>query len=165
MREKILTIANHQIGIFENPAGSNNVKYNTWLYGHAVKDGDKPGATYPWCGAFVSWVFNEAGINLGTIDYRLGYTGCPYAVKNVAKWGRIVTVPMPGDVAFFDWEGDGKFDHTGIFVKDLGAGIFQAIEGNTSFKNNSNGGEVMLRSDRKYKHAIFVRPYVYEPLG
>ena len=77
-----------------------------------------------------------------------------------SKWGRLVTVPAVGDVVFFDWNGDGRFDHTGIFVKDLGKGLFQAVEGNTAFGNDSNGGEVMLRSDRKYKNAIFVRPNV-----
>ena len=61
-----------------------------------------------------------------------------------------------------DWQGDGKFDHVGLFVKDNGNGMFQTIEGNTSFGNDSNGGEVMSR-ERKYKHAIFVRPFAIEP--
>lgn len=160
MREKLLALAKQQIGVTESPAGSNNVEYNTWFYGREVHDGDKPGASYPWCGTFVSWLFFHAGINLPNIGYLRGFAGCSTAVNNAAKWGKIVTVPLPGDVAFFDWDGDGKFDHTGIFVKNLGNGLFQAIEGNTSFKNNSNGGEVMLRSDRKYKQAIFIRPNV-----
>ena len=112
----------------------------------------------------MSWVFFNAKLPLGTIDYLRGFAGCPYAVRNVRKWGRLVTVPQPGDVVFFDWNGDGIFDHTGIFVKDLGKGLFQSIEGNTAFGNDSNGGEVMKRSDRKYKHAIFVRPKVLEVL-
>lgn len=161
MRENLIKIFEAEIGISENPSGSNKVKYNTWFYGREVFDGDKPGAKYPWCGAFVSWGFNEAGINLGTIDYKRGFAGCQYAVRNVKKWGRIVTQPLPGDVVFFDWQGDGVFDHTGIFKKDNGGGLFQAIEGNTAFGNDSNGGQVMIR-ERKYKNAIFVRPKVLE---
>jgi hypothetical protein len=41
--------------------------------------------------------------------------------------------------------------------------MFEAIEGNTSFKDNSNGGQVMRRADRKYKNAIFVLPNVLKP--
>ena len=133
---KLIEIATKEIGVVEEPI--NKVKYNDWIY-------QKPtsGKSYAWCGAFVSWVFNEAGLNLGKIDLSRGFVGCPFAVKNIHKW-----------------DGNGVFDHTGIFVKDLGKGLYEAIEGNTSFKDNSNGGQVMRRSDRKYKHAIFVFFYV-----
>ena len=153
MSHKIIEVALAEIGTKESPPQSNNVKYNTWIYGKEVS-----GHQYPWCGAFVSWVYNEAGMPLGNIGLKKGFVGCPYAVERIAKWGKLVTVPTEGCVVFYDWNGDGRFDHTGIFVKDLGGGLFEAIEGNTSFKDNSNGGQVMRRSDRKYKHAIFVKP-------
>mgnify|MGYP003522351477 FL=1 len=150
---RLIEVATNEIGVVEEPI--NKVKYNDWIY-------QKPtsGKSYAWCGAFVSWVFNEAGLNLGKIDLSRGFVGCPFAVKNIHKWGKLVTVPTEGCVVFYDWDGNGVFDHTGIFVKDLGKGLFEAIEGNTSFKDNSNGGQVMRRSDRKYKHAIFVKPNV-----
>lgn len=134
--------------------------FNDWFYNSKI---------YPksaaWCGTFVSHSFNFAGMPLGTIDYQRGFASCRYAVEHVAKWGRIVTVPKPGDVVFFDWNGDGVFDHTGIFIEDIGKGLFKSIEGNTSIGNNSDGGEVMIRSDRKYKQAIFIRPKVAEKSG
>lgn len=153
---RLIEVATNEIGVVEEPI--NKVKYNDWIY-------QKPtsGKSYAWCGAFVSWVFNEAGLNLGRIDLSRGFVGCPFAVKNIHKWGKLVTVPTEGCVVFYDWDGNGRFDHTGIFVKDLGDGLFEAIEGNTSFKDNSNGGQVMRRSDRKYKHAIFVLPNVLKP--
>lgn len=159
---KILEIAAAEIGVKEFPANSNKVKYNTWFYGREVFDGDKPGAKYPWCGTFVSWVYYQVGISLGTIDYLRGFAGCDYAIRNLKKWGRLITVPQAGDIVMYDWNGDGKFDHTGIFVKDLGKGYFEAIEGNTAFGNDSNGGEVMRRADRKYKNTVFIRPIVLE---
>lgn len=151
--KKLLEIAHLQVGYCEDPAGSNKTKYGAWFGydGHA------------WCGMFVSWVFIEAGMPLGSIDYSKGYAGCPFAVKHLDKWGRLVTIPSPGDIVFYDWNGDGVFDHTGIFEKDLGKGLFQAIEGNTAFGNDSSGGKVMVRADRKYKTAIFIRPRVLEP--
>lgn len=154
---KILDIAAAEIGVKESPPDSNSVKYNDWIYNKPVV-----GPAYPWCGAFVSWVFAQAGFPIQRAGLKRGFVGCPYAVTNVSKWGRIVTVPQPEDIVFFDWNGDGKFDHTGIFVKDLGNGLFESIEGNTAFGNDSNGGQVMRRADRKYKNAIFVRPYATE---
>lgn len=153
--KKIIEIALKEVGTKENPPESNKVKYNDWVYNR----NNVEGSAYPWCGAFVSWCFNEAGSPLPRIDLTKGFVGCNTAVKNISKWGKLVTVPQEGDVCFFDWQGDGHFDHTGIFVKDLGNGTFQSIEGNTGAKNFSNGGEVMLCT-RKYKLAIFVRANV-----
>ena len=155
--DKIIEIAQKEIGTKEVPANSNNVKYNTWIYGKEVADTKL--SKYPWCAAFVSWVFDMAGYNLGRIDVLKGFVGCNFAVNNVAKWGKIVTIPRASDVVFFDWQGDGRFDHVGVFVKDLGQGFFESIEGNTGLVNLSNGGEVM-RCKRKYKIAIFIRPNV-----
>jgi hypothetical protein len=154
IREHILEVAAGQIGYTEEPKNSNLTKYGAWfgLNGKA------------WCGQFVSWCFFTAGVPLGVIDYKKGFAGCQYATRNLKKWGRLVTVPMAGDVVFYDWQGDGVFDHTGIFVKDLGKGLFEAIEGNTAFGNDSNGGAVMRRADRRYKSAIFCRPKCLEPL-
>ncbi len=154
---KILEIASAEIGTKESPPDSNKVKYNTWIY-----DKEVSGANYPWCGAFVSWCFYMAGFPIQHAGLAKGFVGCQYAVTHIKEWGRIVTVPKAEDIVFFDWNGDGHFDHTGIFVKDLGKGLFESIEGNTAFGNDSNGGEVMRRADRKYKHAIFVRPLATE---
>ena len=50
--EKVLSIAREELGTKESPANSNKVKYNTWYYGREVS-----GSAYPWCIAFVQWVF------------------------------------------------------------------------------------------------------------
>lgn len=51
-REQYMQLASEQVGTTEYPSGSNKVKYNTWYYGSAVS-----GSAYPWCMAFVCWVF------------------------------------------------------------------------------------------------------------
>lgn len=180
IRQKVLDIARAQIGITENPHGSNRVIYNTWFYNYEVRDGigldgkPKKDATYAWCGTFVSWVFFKAGISLGNIGYLRGYASCPYALKNVSKWGKIIAwdKALPGDIMFIDFDGNGTFDHTGIFeehTQDKKSALF--IEGNTGipksaadFKNaNANGGIVMRRGDRSYVEGriVIVRPNVY----
>ena len=55
----VLQIAEWQEGVVEMPSGSNKVKYNTAYYGREVS-----GRAYPWCMAFVWWVFREAGFSL-----------------------------------------------------------------------------------------------------
>jgi hypothetical protein len=149
---ELVKIATQEIGVKENPPNSNNVKYNTWIYGKEVS-----GKEYPWCGAFVSYVYDKAGMRIKGGGLTKGFVGCPYAVANVKKWGVIVTQPQEGDVCFFDWQGDGKFDHTGIFQEHIGNGEFWSIEGNTSPDNFSDGGTVAIMK-RKYKNAIFIRP-------
>lgn len=152
--QKIVDIARSQVGVKESPPESNKVKYNDWIYGKPVQ-----GPQYPWCAAFYSWAFNEAGIPLPKIDTAKGFVGCNFAVKNVSLWGNLVDEAMPGDACFFDWNGDGHFDHVGIFVRKIDQNQFETIEGNTSPANDSNGGEVMIRH-RKYKNVVFIRPNV-----
>lgn len=51
---RLLAIASGEVGMKEYPPNSNNVKYNTWFYGRQVQ-----GANYPWCCAFISYLFWE----------------------------------------------------------------------------------------------------------
>lgn len=151
MNAKIINIAYAEVGIKEMPAASNKVKYNKWFYGRDVQDDIVKKLFYPWCGAFVSWVYANAGFPLGNVGYLKGFAGCVTALKHFKDSGEIITKEQvsPGDIFIVDWQGDGKPDHTGIFLKDLGNGKFQTIEGNTAIGNDSNGGAVMVR-ERSY---------------
>ena len=70
--QKILAIANGELGVKESPPNSNNVKYNTWFYGHPVS-----GKDYPWCCTFISWLFNqlEGGSQLPYPTLKMGSKG------------------------------------------------------------------------------------------
>lgn len=180
-RELILTICDKYVGVTESPANSNNVIFNTRFYGREVRDGDKPGAKYPWCGTSVSEIFQEANLPLGVIDYRRGFAGCPYAISALKdpkkSWGEEVSFEdaQPGDIVFFDWDGNAVWDHVGIlYSKSIPTCRLWVYEGNTSIpkstdpkemhKANSNGGAYMLRDDRKFiKNRVkFVRPNIYK---
>ena len=50
--DMIVATALAEVGVKESPKNSNNVKYNTWYYGHPVH-----GSAYPWCMVFVQWCF------------------------------------------------------------------------------------------------------------
>lgn len=143
---EIIRIAEKEIGQGEKPVNTNKTKYGKWFGYDGVA----------WCGMFVSWCYAQAGFPLPKIGFSKGYAGCQTAVAYFQKNNQITTNPKEGDIVFFDWNGDGRFDHTGIFVKWIDKNRFEAIEGNTAVGNDSNGGMVMRRSDRNKKSAIFV---------
>lgn len=148
MGNKIIDVATKEIGTSEVPANSNKTKYGKWF----GLDG-----CY-WCGIFVSWCYDKAGFPLGNIGFLKGFAGCQVAVAYFIKNKRTTTDPQEGDIVFFDWNGDGRYDHTGLFVRKIDDTRFETIEGNTSLTNQSNGGSVMKR-ERKYgSGALFVHP-------
>ena len=147
---KVVEVATTQIGVKESPLNSNKTKYGVWGKYNSV----------PWCGLFVSWCYAQVGAPLPKIGFSFpGFAGCQTAVAYFRKNNRVTTNPVAGNIVFFDWNGDGRFDHTGIFVKWLEVGkTFESIEGNTSMTNQSNGGEVMRRT-RKNINVLFVDPF------
>jgi hypothetical protein len=134
------------IGVKEDPAGSNRTKFGVWFGVDGVA----------WCNIFVSYCFALGADFIITSGFAGGRgagvyagKGCSY-VPTTEAWLRATgmwigrTTPMAGDIAIYNWDG-GEPDHIGIVSKYLGGGDFEAIEGNTSAGNDSNGGEVMRR--------------------
>lgn len=144
---EIIKIAESQIGEGEKPLNSNKTKYGKWFGYDGVA----------WCGIFVSWCYAQANLQLPKIGFLKGYAGCQTAVAYFKKNNKITTKPISGDIVFFDWNADGRYDHTGLFVKWINDKEFETIEGNTAVGNDSNGGNVMKRT-RKNKNVIFVHP-------
>ena len=146
---KVVEIAKKEIGQGEVPLNSNKTKYGKWFGFDGVA----------WCGMFVSWCYDKAGAPLGNIGFTKGFAGCQTAVAHYRKTNRVTTNPVAGNIVFFDWNKDGRHDHTGIFVRWIELNkTFEAIEGNTAVGNDSNGGNVMLRT-RKNINVLFVDPF------
>jgi hypothetical protein len=142
---EVFRIAQKEIGTTEKPLNSNKTKYGKWFGLDSLA----------WCGIFVSWCYAQAGFQLPKIGFSKGYAGCQTAVAYFKKNGMITNNPVQGDIVFFDWNADGRFDHTGLFVKWLNDTEFETIEGNTAIGNDSNGGQVMTRK-RSKKNVLFV---------
>lgn len=145
---KIVEIARLEVGQTELPPDSNKTKYGQWF----GMDG------LAWCGMFVSWVYFHAGFPLPNIGFKKGFAGCQTAVKYFKDNNKITVNPTAGDIVFFDFNSDGRYDHTGIFMKDFDGTWFETIEGNTSLKNQSNGGQVMIRQRKYGNNILFVHP-------
>jgi CHAP domain len=123
IRERALQRAIGEIGVTENPPGSNNQKYGTW-YGLGGQ---------PWCSCFITWLFVNEGSTSFVQGSRWAYV--PY-LSNDARAGKygLKTVGLkdgqPGDVVTFDWEMNGEEDHVGIIEKNHGGGAYTVVEGN-----------------------------------
>ena len=147
---ELLAIARKQIGVCESPPSSNNVRYNTWYYGREVM-----GSAYPWCMAFVQWVFAQAGVKLPLRTASCGQL--MNAAKAAGCW--VTTGFLPGDVVIYDFPGGAATDHCGIVETELPDYGVQSIEGNTSQSGSqSNGGQV-CRKNRPSKYIVgAIRP-------
>jgi len=144
--KQIIDIAKKEIGTKESPPDSNNVKYNTWYYGHPVS-----GSQYPWCATFVSWLFKaEQGLCKKTAS-------CVDMLDWFEKRGQVVKNPQAGDIVFFKYSTNNRrTNHVGLVVSVSGNCI-NTIEGNTSTTSQDNGGCVMQRN--RYSHIVaYARP-------
>ena len=139
----VIKVARQAVGYIESKG--NKTKYGEWFGLNGV----------PWCGIFVSWCYAMGGVPLPKIGFKRGFAGCQTAAEYFSAKKMIVKNPVAGDIVLYDWQSDGRYDHTGIFLKRNENNTFAAIEGNTSTTNQSNGGSVMVRT-RQYRNCIFV---------
>lgn len=124
--QRVLKIARGEVGVKENPMGSNNVKYNTEYYGHSVS-----GSAYPWCAVFVWWCFKHAGLS----SLIPNTAGCDYLINWYKQRGLFhKTNPKPGDLIFYDWNRNGAPDHVGLVEGVSANGTITTIEGNVGNK-------------------------------
>lgn len=148
---QVLNIARSQIGYVEGP--NNNTKYGLYT-GYNNQ---------PWCGSFIDWLFNQAGMTnepscVWTPSGQIGYKS-----KN-RFLDRNSSEIKAGDIVFFDWSGtenNNSVDHVGIVEEVLPNNQIQTIEGNTSSNNQgsqSNGGGVFRKIRNLSTVSGFGRP-------
>lgn len=124
-KNKFIEIARSQIGVAESPLGSNDVKYNTWFYGKAVK-----GSAYPWCMTCVDWCANEAGI-LNQITKTASCGAQATYAQKTGRWHWSTKGISAGDIVIYSLSS--AHDHTGI-VTAVNQTTINAVEGNTGDK-------------------------------
>ena len=150
-----LGIAISQIGVMEEPLGSNRgpmVDQYQITVGLTLPPGNAPG--FFWCMAFVYWCFNKAGN---------GTTSFPKTAGCLVAWNRVrssspnriltraaalanPTLVKPGMVFIIDHGGGNG--HTG-FVRQSAGGALKTVEGNTNPTGSSNGLGVFELNRRK----------------
>jgi peptidoglycan hydrolase-like protein with peptidoglycan-binding domain len=84
----------------------------------------------PWCAAFVSAVGKMAGLG----DIILAECGCDAMIALYRARGEYHGRDydaQPGDLIFYNWDGNSSADHVGIIVEKISGG-YAVVEGNMS---------------------------------
>lgn len=126
--QMIARIASAEVGVREQPSGSNDgtriAQYRQATAGSGVG---------PWCSYFASWVTAQAGVPIGPDGRGEGW------VPNVEQWakdtGRWVASgsggAQVGDLIVFDRNTDGLTDHIGVVTGVRADGGVDTVEGNS----------------------------------
>jgi hypothetical protein len=139
---RLVEVALGEIGYIEGP------KDNETKYGKFAKANFQP-----WCGSFVMWCANEAGVKVPNTVYTPA--GAQAFIK-AGTWQPVETAsPAIGDIVYFDFPNDGvdRISHVGIVAAVNPDGTVDVAEGNTSADKKGdqrNGGEACLKN-RAYK--------------
>jgi hypothetical protein len=141
-RDEFVEVALKEVGTIEGPK-DNETKYGAFTKANFL----------PWCGSFVMWCANQVTLKIpNCVSTQAGAK----AFLDKGQWQAAEeATPLPGDIVFFDFPGDGidRISHVGIVVKDNGNGTITCVEGNTSPDKKGdqrNGGECCLKV-RAYK--------------
>lgn len=147
--QDVLNLARSQLGICENPLGSNSgTPYHAW-YGSYCQG-------WQWCAIFVSWV-------IWHIDQALfyglmtAYSGDYLSVGRMHLRGIDISQIAPGDICIWDrppFIPEGITDHIG-FVESVTGSTFTTIEGNSGDCVKRNTHDKVQTSSCHY---YFVRP-------
>ena len=101
-------------------------------------DGTWPDST-PWCACYLSWALYRArgGIEGTPLRFASIKNGIELLSREDGAFGHFYTgfetarYASPGDILFFDWEGDGDPDHVGA-VLTRGSDVVYTVEGNSA---------------------------------
>lgn len=176
--DAVLAIARSQIGVTEQPPGSNNTPYWEWYGGNYGS----------WCACFVSYCCAMAGYPICAIDSDKGFilvsngTDHSYLFFEQNQEAQRTVDLQPGDVVLYswyswtfqdgvpiitdpEWAGWVAGDHTGIAASTVdGSGYFRAVEGNTSDTDTGsqdNGGGVYEKTRHISTVCGWWRPLAY----
>lgn len=148
LQDLVLDVAISQIGVEENPKGSN--------WGEDIKKYLKSvGIGFPasWCMAFVYWCYKEAAEKNNLYNPFIRSGGVLNVWRKTAEQFKH-TEPIISSVFIMDY-GKG-LGHTG-FVENIEEDIIHTIEGNTNDEGSREGYEVCRRQRQKDK----IKGYIY----
>jgi len=135
---KIVEVALGEVGYVEGP------KDNETKYGAFTKHNFQP-----WCGSFILWCAKKSGVTIPNVVSVID------GMKAFQEMDRLRDKPRVGDLAFFNFTKGTIPQHVGLVVEVNQANVITCVEGNTSSKNNANGGQV----EKKPRSTIFVLAY------
>ncbi|WP_316801458.1 peptidoglycan-binding protein [Pedobacter frigidisoli] len=130
-RQLILQVAESQLGVHEATGSNDGLAVEKFLYYTGNAKGD------PWCGAFVSWVYGQAGCG----QPRTAWS------PSLLPLSKRIRKPEPADVFGIYFPGLKRIAHCGIVKMQRGSWII-TVEGNTNVAGSREGDGVYS----KYRH-------------
>ena len=118
-RFTITEIANSQLGVTELTGHNDGPKVQAYLSTVKLRTGE------PWCAAFVSWVYKQAGFPRP----RSGWSPALFPTSRLARSA------LPGDVIGIYYPELKRIGHCGIVTQQTGKWIY-SIEGNTTVQGS-----------------------------
>jgi len=156
-RDRFIQVAWAEVGYIEGPK-ENETKF-----------GKEMGANYlPWCGSFIMWCAKKVGLVIPNVISTQAGAQSFQARK---RWQDAAdATPEAGDLAFFDFPGDGvdRISHIGIVIGvQPKKGIVHTIEGNTSgdAKGDQRNGGMVAHKSRAYKKVKGLKLKRSEPIS
>lgn len=132
----LVGIAEREVGVRERTGQNDGLKVEDYLASADLKKGQ------PWCAAFVSWVYKQAG-------YTKPRTGWSPALFPSS---RLVRSALPGNLLAVYFPKLKRIGHVGIIVKMDGEWC-SSIEGNTNSEGSSEGDGVYIK--RRHVKTIY----------
>lgn len=136
--QKILSIAQSQIGVREATGKNDGQQVEQYLQYVGFKKGN------PWCAAFVSWVFGQAGFK----SPRSAWSPALFPAKRLTK---NIQAAIVFGIYFPDLK---RIAHCGLVEKQQGHWL-RTIEGNTNVAGSREGDGVY----RKLRHTRSIYAY------
>ena len=134
----LLVIASAEIGTLEATGNNDGKRVEEYLAAVGLPKG------HPYCAAFISWVFKEAGYN----QPRTGWSPALFPVS------RSVKTPVPGNVFGIYFPAFKRIAHCG-FVSSVKDNWIGTIEANTNVSGSRDGEGV----HRRMRHARTIYRY------
>jgi cell wall-associated NlpC family hydrolase len=134
----LIPIALAELWVREETGKNDGTRVEEYLAVAGLKKGD------PYCAAFVSWIFKEAG-------YDLPRTGWSPALFSTS---RLVKAAEPGNVFGIYFPAMKRIAHCGLVVGSRGDWI-TTVEGNTDASGGREGGGVYQRLRHKKSIRLF----------
>jgi hypothetical protein len=153
---EVLAVAASQIGVLEDPLGSNRgPQVDRYLRSAGL---DPTRGSHPWCAAFVYFCFAEGSKRIGrknpvvrTAAVLEQWDASPVATRIGAGRAHFdESVVRPGQIFVIDVGAPDGGGHTGL-VESIAAGKLVTIEGNTNPGGSAEGIGVFRRRGRRIR--------------
>lgn len=138
VRQKIVRIATAEVGVKETGYSNRGIRVEEYLRYVSLKGGQ------PWCAAYVSWVFGQAGF----AKPRSGWS------PDLFPSSRLARSALPANLIGIYFSELKRIAHVGIVVRQDGDWIV-SVEGNTNDNGSRDGDGVYVRR----RHARTIKQF------